>query len=398
MTKFQDRYGMLHDQIIDYLTQNQQDQLQFLQKLVLQTSHTADKRGVDRVGNLICQALAECGMNVQRQHQQEVGDNLVFSSPACTPGTVPILMVGHMDTVYPTNSPFHCFHQDHDTIIGPGVIDMKGGLACAIYILKALHARGLLAQIPLRLLCNSDEETGSLYSKDLIRAYGEKSLCGLVFECGGLHGEIVTGRKGQTSYRIQVHGQAGHAAFTLKNGKASAIKELARMILELEALNNAEKDIVINVGLVSGGSGVNVVPEHASAAVDSRYTTREASLVVARQISSIATHCQIQGTSSTLEVINSCPPMEQRRGNRALYSMAAHHAIHLGIPVREELRSGLSDANILAECNIPVLDGLGPCGDCDHCDQEYLLTESLLQKTILSSFCIIDLWQHGLSA
>jgi len=375
----------------NFLEKHEQEQFGLLKELVLQPSFSRNKANVDRVGTIITRALAALPLAREEIEQSGTGNHLVFRSPACNARTKSILLVGHMDTVFPPESSFTDYREDKDKVYGPGVIDMKGGLVTAIFALKALHHQHLLTQIPITLICNGDEEIGSPTSTDLITSEARKALYSLVFECGGLNGEIVTGRKGKTGFTIKVTGQAGHAAFA-REEKASAILELAHKTIAIERLNNPVRQLVVNVGTTEGGIGPNTIPDKAVAQIDSRYLTGEDGAECIAAARAIAEKCTVPGTTGSLTITSSRPPMEQSSGNRALYHHVEEIADQLNIKVNSELRSGVSDANTIAATGIPVVDGMGPIGDGDHSDREYMLRKSLPMKTLLTTVVIAKKW------
>jgi len=382
----------VHRQLAEYLLRHDQELFRFLRELVLEQSFSRNKAGVDRVGRLIVREMAELPLHCSRVEQSELGDHLLFHSPACGAGRRPILLVGHMDTVFPPDSGFDGYREDDGRVFGPGVIDMKGGLATAVFALKALHHCGLLEQIPLTLICNSDEEIGSPTSAGIITREAEESLFGLVFECGGLNGEAVTGRKGKIGYALEVSGRAGHAAFA-GTAKASAILELAHKVIAIERLNDPDRQLVVNVGTIRGGIGPNTVPEHAAAQIDIRYLTATDGQDCDLALRRIATDCRTAGTRGALTATSSRPPMVQTVANGRLFDCIRRQAEDLGLPFLAELRSGVSDANTIAAAGIPVVDGLGPIGDCDHSRNEYMLRESLPQRTLLAAAAIAGCWR-----
>jgi glutamate carboxypeptidase len=211
-----------------------------------------------------------------------------------------------------------------------------------------------------------------------------------VLECGGLEGEIVTGRKGNLSVKLDVYGKSGHAAFAGKD-KASAILELAHKIIDLESLNDNEKGITVNVGRIQGGVGPNTVPEYATARIDFRFVEQKDDKFLRKTISEIAAGQKIPHTLANFEIISGRPPMEPTHANRKLFQTVKTVAKRIGLSIKEEFRSGVSDANIIAEQDIPVLDGLGPIGAKDHSKDEYMIKASLLQRSILLACSIIEL-------
>ncbi|GAK54865.1 peptidase M20 [Candidatus Vecturithrix granuli] len=382
----------MKQQLFDYINTQRRHMLTLLEKLVLIQSGSYNKPGVDQVVRLIQDVLAADDIAVREIPQENYGAILIASSRAAGEKNN-ILLIGHTDTVFPQNTNFNWWREDHEKAYGPGVIDMKGGLVTGIYALKALKHVGLLDRIPIRFIFNPDEEIGSPCSRDIIVAEARKSVMAFVLECGGLDGQVVTGRKGYIGVKLEVFGKAGHAAFITEN-KASAIVALAHKILALEALNGQFDGVTVNVGRISGGIGSNTVPEYAVADVDVRFSTTAGAEFFEKQRSALARQTNVPGTSTRLEMIRSRPPMEQSKGNRALFRMVAEQARELHVPIQEEFRQGVSDANIVALEGTPVLDGLGPIGSLDHSDQEFMITESLFQRTQLLAWSLLEGWQR----
>ncbi|MBT8352851.1 MAG: M20/M25/M40 family metallo-hydrolase, partial [Deltaproteobacteria bacterium] len=271
---------------------------------------------------------------------------------------------------------------------GPGVADMKGGLVAGIFALKALEFAGLLQKVPITFFFNSDEEIGSTSSKKFIENEAKKSAFAFVLESGGLAGELVTGRKGRISIKLDIKGKAGHAAYADKD-KASAIVELAHKTIAFESLNDQKKGITVNVGLVKGGIGSNTVPENATVLIEFRFLSLEDKKYLEGKINDIVKKQHTPGTSCKVEILTSRPPMIQSAANKKLYHTVKDVAKTLKLSLKEEFRSGASDANFIALQNVPVLDGLGPIGGKDHSENEYQIKESLVQKTALVA-CSID--------
>lgn len=381
----------MKDSLLAFVDKSEKEQFELLEKLVLQPSFSRFKEGVDSVGQMIAASLMGTGMILEVVRESEVGDQLIFRSPAYRTGIPSILLIGHMDTVYPVGSSFDWYSDDGSKVFGPGVIDMKGGLVTAIFAIKALAACRLLEKIPLTFICNSDEEIGSPASAPLIRTEADRSLLGLGFECGGLNGEIVTGRKGEVGYLLAVKGQAGHAAFA-GSEKASAILELAHKIIALERLNDYQREIVVNVGVIKGGIGPNTVADSAVAEIDTRFLVSADAGETAAKIERIAMECLVPGTRAELHQTLFRLPMIQTAGNKELFQLISRQAELLGLPCREELRSGVSDVSVIAEAGIPVVDGLGPIGDCDHSEKEYMIRDSLPGRTKLAALSIVSGW------
>lgn len=377
----------MRDSILDYLKERKERQFSLLKNLVLQPSHSSYVRGVSAIGDAIVAALSACELELQRFETEGYGRHLLFKSPACAKHSKQLLLIGHMDTVFPVSSGFDWYERTAGKVSGPGVIDMKGGLVAVVFALKALHEMGLLHELPVAFLCNSDGEVHSPSSTELIRAEAVRSFAALGFDSGGLNGEVVTGRKGCADYTIQVRGVAGNAAFVGAN-KSSAILEMAHKVIALEKLNNPVQNLTVNVGLIEGGIGLNSVPEVATIKVDTRFLKTDDYHESRMAIEEIVKNCQIPGTTANLDVTVFRAPMEQCRKNKDLFYEVDGIARELGINIREELRLNVSDVNTIASCGIPVVDGLGPIGEGEHSEREYMVESSLASRTKLATFAI----------
>lgn len=376
----------MNSDIQSYINANTRAMRSLLEELVLIQSYSRNKAGVDRVGQRIAREMTEMGFSCTFSTSAEFGNTLIARSPGINPSglkkeTAPVLITGHMDTVFPEHSPFNWYKEDETRCYGPGVADMKGGLVTGIFALKAL-AECQVPHGPVTFVFNSDEEIGSPSSRDLIQKEARTARLAYVLEAGGLGNEIVTGRKGNFTVTLTITGRAGHAAFADKD-KASAILELAQKIIAIEEMNDPASGISANAGVIKGGIGANTVPDFAEAALDFRFLTPEQALSVESQFSRIAQKTFVAGTSSSLKVISSRPAMPQTPENLALYNQIKPLADTLNIPVAQELRQGVSDANIIAQAGTPVIDGLGPIGAKDHSHEEYIEKDSLRTRSIL---------------
>ncbi len=375
-----------------FLTEHESEMFDLLRELVCIQSGTGNKPGVDLVGKAICRALDGLPLTCSTIRQDRFGDHLVFSTPAAKSrkGKLNILITGHMDTVFPKETDFNGYREDEHKVYGPGVIDMKGGLVVTIFAVKALAASGHLADLPIVLFFNSDEEMGSPTSIPVLQELAGCSKAALVTECGGLRGEVVTGRRGKRGYRVEVRGRAGHAAFAGRS-KASSILELAHKTIALEALNDSKSGLVVNVGKVEGGIGANTVAAHATALIDTRYYSEADGVSLQREIELLCNKSVVEGTTTALSITNERPGMKPSNRNKKLFRIFKDQADLLNIPLLEEFRPGVSDANTLAGTGLAVLDGLGPVGEYDHSSNEYMIKESLPQRCRLLAASILNL-------
>jgi glutamate carboxypeptidase len=251
---------------------------------------------------------------------------------------------------------------------------------------------GELKSIPLRFIFNPDEEIGSPVSSPIITTEARRSVAAFVLECGSLNGGVVTGRKGRIGVHIEVWGRAGHAAFA-GSEKESAIVEVAHKVIELEKLNGKSPGLTVNVGTIAGGIGSNTVPECARINVDVRFISREDIDFFEAELRKIINSKAIAGTRVEIKRYSYRQPMEQSEGNRALFKLVSGQASILGVNVVEEFRQGCSDANTVAQEGTPVIDGLGPLGDEDHSNREFILKQSLIERCKLLTFCIRECWR-----
>lgn len=383
----------------DWIAAREGEMLALLERIVRINSYTANKGGVDAVGAVLAGVMADMGFSVETYPRAEVGDNLLCLSPAAVAGGEGrILLCGHMDTVFPDDGSFDCFErveeQGRPRIVGPGVVDMKGGLVAGIYALRALAAHGLLDDLPVAFVFNSDEETGSKQSRELIEDQARRSVFAMVFECAGLGGEACTGRKGKTTFRLRVAGRAGHAG-NLDGPKASAVLELAHQVVALEALNAPERGVSVNAGLVSGGVGPNTVAPRAEAVVECRYPLAADGEALEAGARALAATPTVPGTSVEIEVVPGRPPMEQTDANRALLDVAARAGAELGVAVLDGYRGGVSDANFIAHVGCPVIDGMGPVGARDHSPEEFMDLPSLAGRAAVAAVALRRAWDEG---
>src|SRR5258708_4396245 len=261
------------------------------------------------------------------------------------------------------------FRGAKNRVWGPGVFDMKSGIALALHVLDGLLQwnDGRLPR-PVTVLLVSDEEIGSASSRAITEKLARQSEAVLVLEpAAGKNGAVKTARKGVGEYTLRVQGVSGHAGLDFEKGR-SAVVELSRQILRLSELVNLKRGTTINVGKISGGTRTNVVPAEASAVIDVRVTTKREAERLHRKLMSLRAfdpNCKIKVAGGTNR-----PPMERTAKTVALYRKAARVAQDLGWKLDEAAVGGGSDGNFTAALGIPTLDGLGAVGDGAHAAHE----------------------------
>ncbi|MFP4325753.1 MAG: M20 family metallopeptidase [Desulfonatronovibrio sp.] len=377
----------MNTQLVTHIKALEKQMFGLLESLVLIQSGTHNKAGVDLMAERVTKALSEVPLNAEIVPMENCG-NMVRARSHSTCAQKPILLLGHMDTVFPEDTEFNFYREDKFKVYGPGVMDMKGGLVTGIFALKALSELGLLSDLPVSVFFNSEEEIGSPYSRKLIEKQALKSKACFVLEGGGLGGQVAVGRKGKIGLDFIISGKAGHAGAAGLD-KPSAVLEAAHKIIALEGLNRPD-DILVNVGQMSGGIGPNSVAEQAILTVDIRFSRPEDERMLFNQVKEIAAENTVPGTSSQIRLNSGRPPMRTDERIEALYQAVSKAAQKYGVPLAREVRGGVSDANFVAAMGTPVLDGLGPCGDMDHSDKEYIIRKSMVERTVLVAGSILE--------
>ena len=353
-----------------------------LRKWVETNSHTDTVENVNAMGELLKSAFSLSELHLLVHPGQGVGDHLFWSTPAWQKRPKQgILLVGHHDTVFPPGT-FEGWQRDGDIAKGPGTLDMKGGLTVIQTALAALSDAGLLAQIPVGVLSVGDEEIGSPHSQTITREHAQSAKAALVFEAGRAHDAIITKRKGTAGLKVRFLGKAAHAGNHHQDG-INAIWALARFIDQAQALTDYKRGMTVNVGLVSGGSSKNTVPENAECQLDFRFTRAQDGDSLLANLNTLASEIATQ-TQTQIETQGglSRPPLEKGEGTQALFEQYASCALAAGLEAPEcALLGGGSDANNISALGVPTLDGLGPRGKGFHTHDEFIEVSSLALRT-----------------
>lgn len=360
--------------------QYQQALLGDLQTIVNIDSGTYHKAGVDQVAAWMKGRLEASDCAVSVQQQQQFGNHITATRRGS--GKARILVIGHMDTVFPEGEPERRpFTIKDGRALGPGVLDMKSGLLLGIYAADLLHALHADNFASITYLCNSDEEIGSPSSKPLVRELAEQADVALVLEPGRELNEVVVARKGVGNYRLDVRGVASHAGVEPEKGR-SAILELAHKIVALQALNGTIPGVTVNVGVVGGGERPNIVPDHAHALIDIRAADKAGIAAVEDAFQRIARQVTVPDTQSTITGELCHFPFEATAGNTALFNLAQAEAARQNISLRGISTGGGSDGNTTATM-IPTLDALGVAGGLAHNPGEYIVVDSIAPRMVL---------------
>jgi glutamate carboxypeptidase len=347
--------------------------LTWLAALVEINSYTGNPEGVNRVGDQVADFLKHLGFDETRYRRESIGDHRLFIRPG--PGKQ-ILFSCHLDTVFPADLGFNACQIGDPITTGPGVIDMKGGIATLLFTLRMLDDLRVRPPSGYHIFFSADEETGSEDARPLVEGQAQGKDYGLVFECGGPDGEVVSARKGVGTFRIEIEGQAAHAGNDYSRG-INANLEAAHKLIAIQGLTNLEIGTTVNVGQIGGGIGANTISPDAFLLIDFRYAVDEEGERVVSKLNEQTQTAYVEGTHARMTGAIQRPVMVETPATR-LFAQLVHQAS--GGTVQTEKRGGVGDANFMADAGVPTLDGWGPLGGKDHTVEEFMYTQSLFER------------------
>lgn len=355
--------------------------VQTIRSFVEIESPSDNKQAADRMGAFLAGAFEAVGGRATLHPAADFGDSLQIDYPG-DEKSGPVLLLGHFDTVYPlgtlANMPCRI---EEDRMHGPGVLDMKSGVALMLYAIEALKTWNESLPRPVTVFLVSDEEVGSTSSRSITEKLAKTSAAVFVLEpAAGLRGAVKTARKGVGDYTLAVQGVAAHAGLDPGKGH-SAILELARQISAISRLNNLKQGISVNPGVIRGGTRTNVIAAEASVEIDVRIRSTKQAQGLDRKLRALKPfdkHCKlsIDGGINRL-------PMERNTGVAALYKKAKAIAGELNWKLDEAAVGGGSDGNFTAGIGIPTLDGMGGVGEGAHATHEHILISELPRRALL---------------
>ena len=353
-----------------------------LRELVEIESPSDDREAVNRAADCVVDWARELDAEVRRHPGGSFGDVLELRFGAAS-GRKPVLVLGHLDTVYPmwtlATMPWRELEaEDGVRLMGPGVVDMKAGVVMALEAIAALRELNALNR-PVTLLLNPDEEVGSEVSRPHTERLARESEAVLVLEpAQGL--AYKTARKGVGHFELLVEGVAAHAGVDFASGH-SAVLEMARLVEEVSGWTDMGKGRTVNVGVIAGGTRSNVIAAQCRAEVDVRVVTMDDAARVEEMFRGLRT----RDAACTLRVdggINR-PPMERSAGTVKLFQQAQRLAAQIGLDLQEAATGGGSDGNFTAAIGVPTLDGMGAVGGGAHSPGEYAVARHLVERTAL---------------
>lgn len=364
----------------------QQERLiSLLRSMVELESPTTEKQAVDRLGAFVVDEAQRIGAEIRRYPQTAAGDHW-----SCTwgAGEKSLLLLTHLDTVYPLRTLEKMpLREQGGRLYGPGVLDMKVGIAMALCAIEVLQQQKKMEDRRLTLLCTSDEETGSSTSRALIEELAHENLLALCLEPALADGSLKTWRKGTGLIRIETLGRSAHAGSEPELG-VNAILEMTYQVQKVVALADADAGTTINVGRIHGGTRTNVIPEQCKSAIDIRIRTLDEQRRITQALK------EMEPMLDDAQVLIKCewnrPPMVRNRLMQETFSRARSIAAELGLQLLEGGTGGGSDANFVAALGVAVLDGLGAIGEAAHSPNENVQLGSLPERTALLAALISD--------
>ena len=365
--------------------------LAFIREFVARESPSTDRAPLDACGRWLAGELTRLGAAVERLSGAPTADHVLARWPG---HGVRVLLVGHFDTVWPVGQIARMPIVERDgRLFGPGVLDMKAGLSIGILaarVVAGLTAEG--ARPRLSLLATSDEEVGSATSRAAIERLAQEHDAVLVLEPALPGGAVKTARKGVGEFEVIAHGVSSHAGANPGEG-ASAVREIARQILAIDALNDPARGVSVNVGVIDGGTRSNVVAERARALVDVRIARTEDAAAMEQVMRTLRSGRRPGAARGPRR--NQPPADGADGGRRAVVSAGARGGGRAGRDLAEGATGGASDGNFTAALGVPTLDGLGALGDGPHALHEHVLINELAPRAALLAGLILRLGDNG---
>jgi glutamate carboxypeptidase len=363
---------------------NERALLDRIRQLVAIESPSDDKKAVDRCVDAVVEMAAAVGGRVRRHRQRAFGDVLELrfgGRGKAERKLAPVLLLGHLDTVWPLGTLSSMpFQVAKGRAWGPGVLDMKAGVAMGLTAVESLRELDAL-QRPVIFLLNSDEEVGSTVSRDITEKLARECAAVFVLEpAQGLAGAYKTARKGVGGYTVRVTGVAAHAGVDFERGH-SAIAELAWQLEKVRGFTELDRGLTVNAGVIRGGTRTNVIAAEAEAEIDVRVAQAKDAERIEKRFRSL--RVRDRGCVLHVEGGMNRPPMERSRATVALFRRAATLAAQIGFELGEASTGGGSDGNFTAALGVPTLDGMGAVGEGAHASHESVVLESLIPRTAL---------------
>ena len=367
--------------ILNYFKEHQTEMLTFLKQLVAMESPSLDPRSQHKLFEWLEERFNALGMYTLHIPGKKTGGYLYARFSPRSRGVPVQLLLGHSDTVWPEGTITEMPIDQVDGLLkGPGVYDMKAGITQIYFALKCVKDLNLSFQVEPLVLINSDEEIGSRESSSAIARFARLADRALVMEPPlGPEGHLKTARKGLGRFTLEVKGKAAHAGLDPEKG-INAIVEMSALVQHLYAMNDFDRGVTVNVGLIEGGISANTIAPTSRVVVDVRVPTHETGKEIdtrIRQLKPLTDQVKLK-----IEGGFGRPPMERTERNQRLWTLAAHHGKELGLELQQASVGGGSDANTTSQYTA-TLDGLGTPGDGAHAPHEHIQIPAFPERTAL---------------
>lgn len=382
----------------EYLTSHREGILELLSDLVQIPSHSSQPDGVNSVGDRVCSELERLNYVTDRSRggqdeqpkwletlmlsdydRDRLGDHRIAQWQG--PGHGRVLLLGDLDTAYTSTKSFE-FRVEGDKALGPGVADMKGGLAVAVYALKALHANGLNNLAAVECIFSADEQAGSLSSRPLIEESGRNTDWVFCVECARDGGNLIGARAQTGIAKLEVFGREAHAGSAYNLG-VSAIDAMARKVVAIHKLSDPARGIYLCVGQIEGGWRRTVIAGHCMVTIDIRTQDQASWNYVEQALKKIANKEEIPGSHSSLLIACHRPAVPWTAKTDKLIEIARKAGIEIGVDFGVIKSPAAGSSAFVGPLGLPCLDGMGPIGGDLMTDHEYVSIQSLIDRAAL---------------
>ncbi len=369
--------------------------------LVRIESHATQPDGVDAVGDRVSAELEAVGYATTRVRGERVPPDRRWLEEVMLPGHDPtrlahhriarkagsgsgrVLLLGDLDTAFPPGiTARFAFHRAGDRALGPGIADMKGGLATAVYALRALEATGLNTLGEIVVVLSADEQAGSLTARSVIQAEARGADWAFCMECARDGGNLMGARAQIGAGRLDVRGRDAHAGSAYQKG-VSAIQAMAHKVLAIHTLTDPAREIYLCVGQVQGGWRRTAVPGHCTATLDVRTPSAEVWAEIEVRLHEIAARVELAGSSATLRLASHRPALPWTPDTDRLIAIAREAGTELGSSFGVARSYAAGSSAFVGPLGIPCLDGMGPTGGDLMTDQEHIVVPTLTERAAL---------------
>ncbi|GAA0237283.1 M20 family metallopeptidase [Metaclostridioides mangenotii] len=380
-------------EINEFIDSRREEILDLWREIVNLESYTGDKQSVNVVANRLKLELEKDGFDVELIDVGKKNGDTLVATLGSDRGNEPVIFSGHMDTVF-ENGTFgeNPFRIEDGKAYGPGVLDMKGGIVIALYVIKALNHIGYKER-PLKVIISGDEEQiheGSTGAEVLSDA-AKGGYCSFNMETGLVDNCLCIGRKGRIGCEVTVEGVETHAGNDFTGGR-NAIEEMAHKILELQKLTNLEEGRTVSVSVIKGGRIPNAIPKDCKIEIDIRFAKVGDMESIKQKINDISAKIYVEGTTTKVNYIAEMMAFETNENVIKFYDFVSQvcEENNFGKFGSRPL-GGSSDASYLTIAKVPTLCSFGVRGEWNHTEREYAIVESVFERAKVLSTIVLNL-------